>query len=59
MKSKPEVFREADIEQVLIRLRKFAVKYASYDGFLVSLIKQVDKTGKGTVDFNEVVVGLK
>lgn len=59
MKSKPEVFREADIELVLQRLYKFAERYASYNEFLVKLLKQVDKSGKGIVDFNEVVVGFK
>ncbi|EGR27327.1 flagellar microtugule protofilament ribbon protein, putative [Ichthyophthirius multifiliis] len=59
MKSKPEVFREADIEQVLIRLKKFASKYNSYENFLIDIIKHVDKNNKGIVEFNDLVVGMK
>jgi EF-hand domain-containing protein 1 len=39
MKGKPEVFKEADVSQVLVRLRKFADKYSSFDAFLVDLVK--------------------
>ena len=59
MKFKPEVFREADIELVLIRLRKFAVKFRNYEDFLINLVKNIDKDNHGFIDFNELVVGLK
>lgn len=59
MKSKPEIFREADIESVLLRLRSFSSKFASYEDFLVNLIKRIDPEGKGLVDFNQFVIGLK
>ena len=59
MKSRPDVFKEANIESVLIRLRTFALKYSSYDQFMVELIKNIDVEGRGFIDFNELVVGLK
>lgn len=40
MKSKPEVFKEADIEFVLEKLKKKAREYSSIDGFLIYLIKK-------------------
>lgn len=41
MKSKPEVFKEADVSHVLVRLRKFADNYPSFDAFLVDLVKYI------------------
>ena len=39
MKSKPEVFKDADVSHVLVRLRKFADNYPSFDAFLVDLVR--------------------
>ncbi|EGR32401.1 flagellar microtugule protofilament ribbon protein, putative [Ichthyophthirius multifiliis] len=59
MRSRPEIFREADIEHVIFRLKNFATKFGSYNQFIVELIKNIDQQGKGLIDFNDLVVGFK
>eukprot|EP00825_Cyclidium_porcatum_P048735 TRINITY_DN8265_c0_g1_i2.p2 TRINITY_DN8265_c0_g1~~TRINITY_DN8265_c0_g1_i2.p2 ORF type:complete len:177 (+),score=24.98 TRINITY_DN8265_c0_g1_i2:117-647(+) len=46
MKSKPEVFKEADIEFVLEKLKKKAREYSSIDEFLIYLIKKTRQEQK-------------
>lgn len=41
MESKPHVFKEADASQVLVKLRKFADNYQSFDHFLIDLVKYI------------------
>jgi len=58
MKSKPEVFKESDIEQVIEKVKKLSSNYKTYDEFLVDLIKKVDKRKNGFVNFEELSTGL-
>lgn len=59
MKSKPEVFKEADIEFVLDRLKKKAKEFKSLDEFLVTLIKKLDKNKNAMVEFEELIEGMR
>ncbi|EGR34903.1 flagellar microtugule protofilament ribbon protein, putative [Ichthyophthirius multifiliis] len=59
MKSKPEVFKESDIQQVVNRLRQFSQKFKSYEDFLIQFVKNIDQDAQGQVDFNQVVRGLQ
>lgn len=34
-KNKPEVFKEADLNRVITKLRRFADNFASFDDFLI------------------------
>lgn len=38
MSTKPEVFKETDEKSILIKLRRFADRYPSFDTFLKDLI---------------------
>lgn len=59
MKSKPEIFKEADITHIIERLKKLATKYKSLDEFLVDLIRKLDVNGNGVIDFQELTLGLR
>lgn len=59
MKSKPEVFQEADIEYVITKLKQKAAEYKSLDLFLIDLIKKLDKNKNQRIEFEELVEGLK
>ena len=39
MKQKPEVFKEADISQIIAKLRLFADGYPNFDTFLLDTMK--------------------
>ena len=39
MKQKPEVFKEADITQIIAKLRLFADGYPNFDTFLLDTMK--------------------
>lgn len=43
MKSKPDVFKEADIEKVIEKIKKLASNFKSYDEFLVEVVRKIDK----------------
>lgn len=51
MKSKPDVFKEADIAYIIERLKNLASKYKSLDEFLIDLIRKLDVNGNGVIDF--------
>jgi len=59
MKTKLDVFPEADIEFVIAKLKQNAKNYKHYNDYLVALIKQLDKNGNGTIEFEDLVIGLK
>ena len=59
MKSKPEVFKEADIEESIARLKSYAKNYKNFDLFMVDILKKIDKKGKGVIEFRELAEGLK
>jgi len=59
MKSKPEVFKEADVDHVLEKIKKRADNYPTYDDFLVDVTKKLDKTGKVYIDFNQLQDGIE
>ena len=59
MKSKPEVFREADINHVLDRIRQLASKYNSLEEFLVELVRNLDHDQTGTIDFEQFSTGMR
>lgn len=59
MKSKPEVFKEADIEFVLDKLKKKAKEYKSLEDFLVVFVKKLDKNKNAKIEFEELVDGLR
>jgi len=58
MKSKPQVFREADIDHVISRLKAMASNYPSFDDFLVNVIKQLDKKKKGFITYDDLILGM-
>lgn len=43
MKQKPESFKEADIAQIIAKLRLFADGYPNFDTFLLDTMKKLDK----------------
>ncbi len=59
MKSKPEVFPEANISHVIKKLQSFAAKYKSFDEYLIDLHRKMDKNGNGTIEFEELIIGLR
>lgn len=58
-KSKPDVFKSADINTVLLKLRQPANRYPSFNDYLVDLIRKLDKKGYGVINFNELATGLQ
>ena len=39
MKQKSDVFKEADIKQIIAKLRMFADNYPNFDSFLLDIMK--------------------
>lgn len=42
MKSKPHIFKEADISQVIDRIKSYARNYPNYNSFLVDIVGKLD-----------------
>jgi len=40
-------------------LREHSKKYKSFEEYLIDLLKKLDKNGNGTVEYEELVSGLK
>ena len=59
MKSKPDVFKESDIEQVVQRIKKLAANYKDYDEFLIDIVRKLDTNQNGFIDFDELYNGLR
>ncbi|CAD8082150.1 unnamed protein product [Paramecium primaurelia] len=59
MKQKPDVFKEADIKQIIAKLRMFADNYPNFDSFLLDIMKKLDKQLKGQIEFEELAAGLQ
>lgn len=55
MKSKPDVFKESDVQHVIDRIKKLSERYQNYDTFLVELIKSLDTNNNGVIEFDELV----
>ncbi|KRX10772.1 hypothetical protein PPERSA_00942 [Pseudocohnilembus persalinus] len=59
MKSKPHIFKEADISQVIERVKSFARNYPNYNAFLIDLVGKLDQTGRGEISFDELANGMR
>ena len=58
MATKKDIFKTADIQQILAQLRDMSLKYRSYDDFLIHLVKVLDANKNGTIEFDEFVKGM-
>lgn len=59
MKSKPLVYKECDVENVVWRLKKFSSRYANYDQFLLAFLKAIDPKNTGFVGIEDLAAGIK
>lgn len=51
MKERPEKFPEVSIESALSDIKALAKNHKSYDDFLIWLLKNVDPSNKGSLDY--------
>jgi len=59
MKERPHIFKEANIEAVVDRIRSFAKKYPSNEEFAIDLFRKLDKNQNDYIDFDELYEGIK
>jgi len=59
MRERPSTFKTCNVDKILDKLRALAKKYKSNEEFAVAFFKQLDKEGKGFVDFESLHQGVK
>jgi len=59
MRDNPDIFTDSDIQAILNRVRLSGGKFASYEEFLVEVIKKVDPENLGYVSKENIGEGLK
>jgi hypothetical protein len=59
MREHPEIYREANIDHVLSKLRDGARKYRNNEEFAIELFKKIDSNNSGFIEFEELYTGLR
>ena len=59
MEDNPDQFPEANIENVLRKIKRGATAFKSLQDYVIALIAKLDKNGDGVISFKEFCDGLK
>lgn len=59
MEDNPDQFPEANIENVLRKIKRGATQYKSLQDYVVALIAKFDKNGDNVIAFKQFSDGLK
>ena len=59
MEDNPEQFPEQNINNILDKIKKKAVGYASMQDYCIDLLVKLDKNNDGVIDFEEFTAGLR
>jgi len=59
LREHPEIFKEANIDHVLNKLRDGTRKYKTNEEFAIELFKKIDSNNSGFIEFEELYTGLK
>jgi len=59
MNDNSDIFPEADIMNIVNKIKKGASAYSSLQEYVITLIKRLDKKGEGIISFKDFIDGLK